>query len=75
VRTTEYTTPDEMRLWLREAFGADPEASLVRQLARRLRDPASGGGARWRAHPLWLTLGLVLAVALCGFVGFTLVRL
>ena len=75
MRKLEYTTPEEMRRWLRESFRADPEAGLVAQLAERLRDPASGGKARWRMHPLWLTWFLLLVFMLCVFIGFTLLRL
>ena len=74
MRKLEYTTPEQMRLWLRESFRADPERSLLRQLARRLRDPVSDGQVRWRVHPLWLTLVLLLVFVVCAFIGFTLLR-
>ena len=74
MRKLEYTSPEQMRFWLRESFRADPERSLLVQVARRLRDPVSGGQLRWRVHPLWLTLALLLGFVLCAFIGFTLLR-
>ena len=70
----DYTTPDEMRAWLRETFDGDPEKSLLARLARALRDPACLGPEESRPHPLWLTLAFLLLVAVCVFVGFTLLR-
>jgi hypothetical protein len=63
----------EMRTFLREAYGQDPERSFLGQCARRLRDPAMPRDAnnRPRIHPLWLTLGLIAAFALAVFLYFS----
>ena len=62
-----------MRRILREAYAQDPERSLLGQLARRLRDPAMpfAPNGRSRAHPLWLTLGLIGLFVLCVFLYFS----
>ena len=70
----EYITSAEMRAWLREALKADAESSLLSAIARGLRDPAAPAPDK-RLHPLWLTLALLAAFAVCVFVGFTLLRL
>jgi len=63
----------EMRALLREAFAADPEASLLFQLSRRLQDPAvpRNESNRSRPHPLWMTLALILILIVLVFLGFT----
>ena len=71
----DYSTPAEMRAWLRQAFDADPEKSLLAGLGRRLRDPAFPWPEARRAHPLWLALALLAGLAVSVFIGFTLLRL
>ncbi len=63
----------EMRTFLREAYGQDPERSFLGQCARRLRDPAMPRSAnnRPRIHPLWLTLGLIGTFVLGVFLYFS----
>ena len=66
----------EMRRFLREAYGQDPERSFLGQCARRLRDPAMPRDAnnRQRIHPLWLMLGLIVAFASAVFLFFSFMR-
>jgi hypothetical protein len=63
----------EMRKLLGEAYGQDPERSLLGECARRLGDPAMPQRAnnRPRIHPLWLTLGLIGAFVLGVFLYFS----
>ena len=70
-------TETEMRDLLREADSRDPEASLLAQVTRSLCDPASGidENRRFRIHPLYLTLCLILFFAFCVFLYFSFVRL
>jgi len=66
----------EMRDLLREAYSRDREESFLGQVTRRLRDPAMPRDAnnRPRVHPLWLTLGLMVAFAVCIFFYFSFIR-
>lgn len=66
----------EMRKLLSESYSLDPEKSILGQVARRLRDPAMPHDAngRSRAHPLWLTLGLIATFALAVFLYFSFLR-
>jgi hypothetical protein len=63
----------EMRNALRDALSADPERSLVAYLRHRLHDPAAlDAKGQERLHPVWLSIGILGAFALCVFVAFTL---
>jgi hypothetical protein len=72
----EHISETEMQRLLAQAYEQDPEKSLVGQIARRLRDPASPviANQHSRPHPLWLTLGLIAAFVLAVFLYFSFVR-
>lgn len=76
MREPEHIAESEMRALLREAYSQDPEKSFLGQLARRLRDPAMPRDANNhpRAHPLWLTLGLIVVFVVGVFVYFSFLR-
>jgi len=63
----------EMREHLREAYSQDLEKSFLSQVLRRLADPAKLGNEKGlpRAHPLWLQLGIFVALALFVFLYFS----
>ena len=69
-------TETEMRELLRDAYARDPEASLLGQLASSLCDPfiPIDKNKRFRLHPLYLILGLLLFFVLCVFLYFSFVR-
>jgi hypothetical protein len=76
MREPQHISETQMRTLLREAYAQDPEKSILGQIARRLRDPAMPDDAndRSRAHPLWLTLGLIVVFVAGVFLYFTLLK-
>jgi hypothetical protein len=76
MRQPEHVNEAEMLQLLREAYVQDAEQSILGQLARRLRDPATprDANAHPRPHPLWLTVGLIAAFVLAVFLYFSFVR-
>ena len=64
---------NQMRSLLREAYGRDPEKSLLARLTRSLRDPSTSGESDHHLclHPLWLTLSVTVAVLLIIFLCFS----
>ena len=72
----EHISAAEMRNLLRAAYAEDPEKSFLGLCIRGLRDPAIPVDAknRSRAHPLWLTLGLIALFVLCVFLYFSFLR-
>lgn len=76
MREPEHISESEMRTLLRDAYSQDQEKSVLGQLARRLRDPAMPRDAnnRLRAHPLWLTLGLIVVLVVGVFLYFSFLR-
>jgi hypothetical protein len=73
MRPPEHINATEMRKLLCEAYAQDPEKSILGQVAHRLRDPAMPHDAkgRSRAHPLWLTLGLIAIFVVAVFLYFS----
>ena len=76
MREPQHISETEMRTLLRDAYAQDPEKSILGQIARRLRDPAMPRDANnhSRAHPLWLTLGLIAVFALGVFLYFSFLK-
>jgi hypothetical protein len=72
----EHMTEAKMRELLREAYSADPENSFLGEFTRHLSDPAMPRDAkhRFRVHPLWLILGVVLVFVLSVLVYFSFLR-
>jgi hypothetical protein len=66
----------EMRRLLRDAYSQDQEKSVLGQFARRLCDPAMPRDAknRPRAHPLWLTLALIVVLVVGVFLYFSFLK-
>jgi hypothetical protein len=71
-----YITETEMRKLLRDAYARDPENSFLGQIGRNASDPAMPRDAnnRPRIHPLWLTLGMVILLAMVVFFYFSFVK-
>lgn len=76
MREPEHISESQMRTLLRDAYSQDQEKSVLGQLARRLRDPTMPRDAnnRPRAHPLWLTLGLIAVLVVGVFLYFSFLR-
>lgn len=74
MRESKHITNAKMRVLLREAYREDPEKSVLRQLARHLRDPSRPRelNNHPRVHPLWLALGLIAAFVVGVFAYFSL---
>jgi hypothetical protein len=72
----EHISDTEMRTLLRDAYSQDREKSVLGQFVRRLCDPAVPRDAnnRPRAHPLWLTLGLIVVLVVGVFLYFSFLR-
>ena len=68
--------PEQMRRRLRAVFAEEVEHSLPGRVARRLRDPALPftAGGRPRPHPLWVTVGLSIVIAMVVFTIFSLLE-
>jgi len=65
----------EMRGLLPQLFAGNREANFLWQLSQRLKDPLKEGeDGRFRMNPIWLALGLLVLLALSGFLYFTFKR-
>ena len=76
MREPQHINETQMRTLLSEAYAQDSEKSILGQIARRLRDPAMphNANSRSRAHPLWLTLGLIVVFVAGVFLYFSFLR-
>jgi hypothetical protein len=68
--------PEQMRQYLRHAYGQDAEESLLWQLARKIEDPVTPQNEKGnrRLHPLLLVLAAFIAIVFGVFIYFGVVR-
>lgn len=65
----------EMRGLLPQLFAGNREANFLWQLSQRLKDPLKEGeDGRFRMNPIWLSLGILMLLALSCFLYFTFKR-
>jgi hypothetical protein len=72
----EFTSEEEMRQYLRQAYAQDAEASLLWQLVRKIEDPVTPRNEknRRRLHPLLLLLAALTILVLGTFLYFGVLR-